>query len=134
VSISVTATTDAPQAIGPYSQALVAGGLVFCSGQIPLDPRTGELIDGDVGEQTARVLDNLTAVLDAAGTSLDRVLRTDVYLVDMADFAAMNAVYAERFGAHRPARVTVAVSALPAGARLEIACLATSAERGSGAA
>lgn len=118
-------TPDAPAAIGPYSQAVVHGGLVYCSGQIPLDPQTGQLVGGDdVAAQTARVLTNLDAVLHAAGSSRAHVLRTGVFLRDMADFAAMNAVYAEFFGETRPARATVAVAGLPRDVRVEIDCVA----------
>lgn len=119
------ATDQAPKAIGPYSQAVVAGGLVHCSGQIALDPRTGELVAGDVRVQAERVLANLEAVLRAAGSSFDRVVKCNVYLVDMADFPALNEVYARCFpGAEPPARATVAVAALPRGARVEIDCVA----------
>jgi 2-iminobutanoate/2-iminopropanoate deaminase len=118
-------TPDAPAAIGPYSQAVAHGGLVYCSGQIPLDPQSGQLVGGDdVAAQTARVLANLDAVLRAAGSSRAHVLRTGVFLRDMADFAAMNAVYAEFFGETRPARATVAVAGLPRDVRVEIDCVA----------
>ena len=118
-------TTDAPAAIGPYSQAVVHGGLVYCSGQIPLDPASGTLVGGDdVAAQTRQVLTNLDAVLGAAGSSRAHVLRTGVFLRDMADFAAMNAVYAEFFGETRPARATVAVAGLPRDVRVEIDCIA----------
>lgn len=115
---------DAPAAIGPYSQAIVAGGLVYTAGQIALDPRSGELSGGDVAAQTARVLENLGAVLTAAGASLGTVVKTTVYLADMAEFAAMNEVYARYFGDHKPARSTVQAAALPRGARVEIDCIA----------
>ena len=118
-------TTDAPAAIGPYSQAVVHGGLVYCSGQIPLDPASGTLVGGDdVAAQTRQVLTNLDAVLGAAGSSRAHVLRTGVFLRDMADFAPMNAVYAEFFGETRPARATVAVAGLPRDVRVEIDCIA----------
>ena len=117
-------TDNAPKAIGPYSQAIVTGELVFCAGQVALDPKSGEVVSGDIREQARRVLDNLAAVLDAAGSGLDRVLKTTVFLTDFAEFGAMNEVYAERFGAHRPARSTVQVSFLPRGARIEIECIA----------
>lgn len=113
-------TPAAPKAIGPYSQAIASGALIFTAGQVALDPATMELVPGGVAEQTDRALTNLTAVLREAGTSLDRVVKTTVYLVDMADFAAMNEVYARHFGSHRPARSTVAVAGLPKGARVEI--------------
>ena len=114
------ATPDAPAAIGPYSQAIVAGGLVFTAGQVALDPRTMELVAGDVKTQTERVFANLAAVLQAADTGLDRVVKATVFLADMADFAAMNEVYAQAFGNHRPARSTVAVRTLPKNAKVEI--------------
>src|SRR5438067_7778999 len=100
-------TPAAPDAIGPYSQAVVAGDLVFTSGQIPLDPATGEMVKGDVKEQTRRVLENLKAVLGAAGSSLERVTKATVFLADMGDFAAFNEAYAEYFDSHKPARSTV---------------------------
>ena len=114
----------APAAIGPYSQAIVCDGWVFCSGQIPLDPASGELIQGDIALQTERVLTALAAVLEASGASLSTVVKTTVFLADMADFQATNEVYARHFGNHRPARATVQVAALPKGARLEIECIA----------
>jgi 2-iminobutanoate/2-iminopropanoate deaminase len=115
---------DAPKAIGPYSQAVWNGSELFCSGQTPIDPTTGKLITGDVAAQTHRVFDNLAAVLAAAGLSLADVIKCNVYLTDMADFAAMNGAYAERFSAPYPARTTVAVAGLPLGARVEIECIA----------
>lgn len=118
------ATDGAPKAIGPYSQAIAAGELVFCAGQVALDPASGEAVTGDVRVQTERVLDNLTAVLAAAGSDLRHVVKTTVYLTDFNDFAEMNEVYAKRFGDHRPARATVGVSALPKGLRVEIECVA----------
>jgi 2-iminobutanoate/2-iminopropanoate deaminase len=118
------ATDRAPKAIGPYSQAIVAGELVFCAGQGAIDPATGENRRGDVAVETERTLDNLAAVLDAAGSDLAHVVKTTVFLVDMADFAAMNEVYAKRFGEHRPARSTVGVASLPRGFRVEIECVA----------
>ncbi|HLU25611.1 MAG TPA: RidA family protein [Longimicrobiales bacterium] len=117
-------TPNAPAAIGPYSQAQVVGNLVFTAGQIPLDPATGAVIEGDVSAQTARVLDNLRAILEAAGASLQSVVKTTVYLADMNDFAAMNAVYAEYFGEHRPARSTVQVARLPKDVKVEIDAIA----------
>lgn len=120
-----TITTDgAPKAIGPYSQAIAAGELIFCAGQVALDPSSGESVTGDVGAQTERVIDNLRAVLETAGSDLSHVVKTTVYLTDFNDFAAMNEVYAKRFGDHRPARATVGVSALPKGLRVEIECVA----------
>jgi 2-iminobutanoate/2-iminopropanoate deaminase len=118
-------TQAAPAAIGPYSQAIRAGDFLFVSGQIPLDPATGALVDGDVQAQTRRVLENLSAIVAAGGASLDRVVKTTVYLVDMNEFGAMNEVYARVFGDHRPARTTVQVSALPdPQLRVEIDCVA----------
>jgi 2-iminobutanoate/2-iminopropanoate deaminase len=120
----VVATDGAPAAIGPYVQERVDGRAVYCSGQIALDPASGQLLDGPVEEQTRRVLDNLTAVLQAAGGSLAAVVKTTVFLVDMADFTAMNEVYAAAFAEPYPARSTVAVAALPRGARVEIEAIA----------
>ncbi len=117
-------STDAPQAIGPYSQAIIANGFIYCSGQTPLDPATGQLIEGDIATQTRRVLDNLDAVLRAAGSSFSQVVKTSVFLVDMADFAAMNAAYADYMGNTPPARTTIGVAALPRNARVEIDCIA----------
>jgi 2-iminobutanoate/2-iminopropanoate deaminase len=118
-------TGGAPKAIGPYSQGIIAGGFVFTAGQVALDPRTGEVVPGGITEQTERVMQNLTAILQAAGSGLDQVVKTTVFLSDMADFAAMNEVYARAFGEHRPARSTVAVGALPKGVRVEIDAVAT---------
>jgi 2-iminobutanoate/2-iminopropanoate deaminase len=117
-------TDRAPEAIGPYSQAVKANGMVFASGQIPLDPETMRIVDGDIRAQTERVLANLKAVLEAAGTSPDRVVRTTVYLIDLNDFAAMNEVYAAFFAGHRPARSTVQAARLPRDARVEIDVIA----------
>ena len=124
MSLTVVSTPGAPKAIGPYSQAIVHGGLVYTAGQVALDPATMELVVGGVAEQADRALTNLTAVLAEAGSGLDRVIKTTVYLVDMADFGAMNEVYARHFGDHRPARSTVAVAGLPKGARVEIDVIA----------
>jgi 2-iminobutanoate/2-iminopropanoate deaminase len=117
-------TAGAPAAIGPYSQAIVAGQLLFCSGQIPLDPVTGQIVEGDVGAQTRRVLENVRAILVAADTTFDDVVKTTVFLADMNDFAAMNAVYAEYFTAPAPARSTVQAARLPRDARVEIEVVA----------
>ena len=117
-------TNRAPQAIGPYSQAIKASGLVFASGQIPLDPETMQLVEGDIRAQTERVLTNLQMVLEAAGTSLRKVVKTTVYLADMNDFAAMNEVYAKFFEENRPARSTVQAARLPRDARVEIDVIA----------
>lgn len=120
---SVVATGDAPQAIGPYSQAITLDGLVFCSGQIPLTPQ-GTLVEGGIAAQTRQVLTNLKHVLEAAGSSLGQVLKTTVFLADMADFQAMNAVYGEFFTSEPPARSTVQVARLPRDARVEIEAIA----------
>ncbi|MDQ3686472.1 MAG: RidA family protein [Acidobacteriota bacterium] len=122
----IVVTKLAPEAIGPYSQAVTAGGFVFASGQIPLDPQTGVLVAGDVAEQTEQVLRNLAAVLEAAGTGLERVVKTTVFLADMNDFAAMNEVYGRHFGAAPPARATVQAARLPRDARVEIEAIALS--------
>lgn len=121
---TVVSTTSAPQAIGPYSQAIVAGGLVFASGQLPIDPATGALLDGDIGAMTRQIFANLAAVLAAAGTSLDRVVKVTVFLADLNDFQAMNAAYGEFFPANPPARSTVQVARLPRDARVEIEAIA----------
>jgi 2-iminobutanoate/2-iminopropanoate deaminase len=117
-------TTNAPAAVGPYSQAIVAGDLVFCAGQVPLDPATGEIHPGTIEEQTERVLRNVGAVLDAAGVTFGDVVKTTVFLMDMGDFAAMNGIYAGFFPDPPPARSTVAVAGLPKGARVEIEVIA----------
>ncbi|MGH7475042.1 MAG: RidA family protein [Longimicrobiales bacterium] len=122
--LELVATEDAPQAIGPYSQAVVAGDLVFTAGQIPLDPATGALVEGDVAQQTERVMRSLSGILESAGASLQSVLKTTVFLADMNDFAAMNEVYARHFGDHRPARSTVQVARLPKDVRVEIDAIA----------
>lgn len=120
----IISTENAPGAIGPYSQAVKTNGMVFCSGQIPIDIATGEFVSNDVAEQTDQVLKNLSAVLEAAGTSLNDVVKTTVFLADMADFAAMNEVYAKYFSENKPARATVQAAGLPRGARVEIECIA----------
>ena len=124
------ATDGAPKAIGPYSQAILAGGLLFCSGQIPLDPVTGQMVAGDIGAQTRRVLTSVGAVLAEAGASFSDVVKTTVYLVDMADCAAMNMVYAEFFPAPPPARSTIQAARLPRDARVEIDVIAVVPSRG----
>jgi len=120
----VIATSGAPEAIGPYSQALAVRGLLFTAGQIALDPKTMELVGTTTAEQTEQVMKNLAAVLGAGGSSLSLVVKTTVYLADMADFPAMNEVYARHFGSHKPARSTVAAAGLPKGARVEIDAVA----------
>jgi len=116
----IVATPAAPAAIGPYAQGVIANGLVYTAGQIALDPATMQVVAGGVAEQTEQVLRNLAEILRAAGSDLGRVVKTTVFLTDMADFAAMNEVYARHFGAHTPARSTVAVSGLPRGVKVEI--------------
>ena len=118
-------SADAPKAIGPYSQAVKAGQLLFLSGQVPLDPVSGQMIDGDIAAQTRRVFENLGAVLEAGGRSFADVVRTTVFLADMNDFAAMNAVYGEYFKEPYPARATVQVARLPKDARVEIDVIAS---------
>ena len=117
-------TSRAPAAIGPYSQAIRAGDFLFVSGQIPLDPATGSLVEGGITDQTSRVLENLSAILSAAGSSFDQLVKTNVYLADMAEFAAMNEVYATYFAAPYPARSTVQVSRLPRDCRIEVEVIA----------
>ncbi|MEX2583495.1 MAG: RidA family protein [Gemmatimonadota bacterium] len=121
---AIVNTDAAPAAIGPYSQAVVHGGVIYTAGQIPIDPATGDLVGGDVAAQTERVLENLAAVLRAGGSSLHGVLKTTVFLRDMSDFAAMNEVYARYFGGHRPARSTVQAARLPRDCAVEIECIA----------
>jgi len=122
--METVSTENAPGAIGPYSQAVKTGNLVFCSGQIPIDPATNEFVSDDVAEQTEQVLKNLSAVLKAAGTDLNKVVKTTVFLADMNDFAAMNEIYAQFFDMNKPARATVQAARLPRDARVEIECIA----------
>ena len=122
--IETVATDRGPKAIGPYSQAVRANGFVFLSGQIPLDPKTQQVVEGDAATQTERVLENLKAVVEAAGSSIQRVVKTTVFLADMNDFAAMNEVYSRYFVTHPPARSTVEVSRLPKNVRVEIELIA----------
>lgn len=122
--MKIIATPTAPRAIGPYSQAIVHHGMAYLSGQIPLDPATGELVAGDITLQTERVLSNMAAVLEACGSSLGRVVKTTVFLKDLGEFAAMNAVYARFFETNPPARSTVEVARLPRDSRVEIECVA----------
>lgn len=124
MNINRVHSDKAPAAVGPYSQAISLGDFVFCSGQTGLDPATGKLVEGGVEAQTRRVLENLKTVLETAGTDLAHVVKTTVFLTDMADFAIMNGVYAEMFGDHRPARSTIAVRGLPVGASVEIEAIA----------
>ena len=120
----VVSTGAAPGAIGPYSQAIKVNGMVFCSGQIPIDPSTGQFASEDVTGQTEQVLKNLSAVLEAAGSSLEQVVKTTVFLADMNDFAAMNEVYGKYFSTNKPARATVQAARLPRDARVDIECIA----------
>ena len=123
--LDFVSTPGAPKAIGPYSQGVVTNGFLFTAGQVALDPAKGELVPGGITEQTTRALENLRAILRSAGTDFSQVVKTTVFLIDMADFTAMNEVYGRAFGSHRPARSTVAVAALPRGARVEIEVIAT---------
>lgn len=122
--IEIVETEDAPKAIGPYSQAVKASGLVFASGQIAIDPSSGELLSGPVEEQADRVLTNLAAVLEAAGTTMRKVIKTTVFLSDMGDFPKVNEVYAKHFGDHKPARACIQAAALPKGVAVEIDAIA----------
>jgi 2-iminobutanoate/2-iminopropanoate deaminase len=124
MSVRYLHTADAPEAIGPYSQATAVGGFLFTSGQIPLDPKTMQVVEGDVVAQAELVMTNLTAVLSNAGASWAEVVKTTIFLADMADFAKVNEVYAKHIGGSRPARSTVAVAGLPRGVRVEIECIA----------
>lgn len=124
MKLDVVSSPAAPAAIGPYSQAIRAGNLLFCSGQIPLDPKTMQMVGTNAAEQADQVLKNLAAVLTAGGASMGHVVRTTIFLASMGDFAAVNEVYGKHFGAHKPARATVAVKELPKGALVEIDCIA----------
>ena len=118
-------TADAPAAIGPYSQAIIVNGMIYTAGQIPLDPKSMEIVAGGIEEQTQQVMKNLAAILSQAGTSLQNVVKTTVFLQDMGEFAAMNKVYAEHFGEHKPARSTVQAARLPRDVKVEIEVIAT---------
>jgi len=117
-------TNSAPQAVGPYSQGIIAGNLIFVSGQLPFDPETGDFVPGGIREMTARIIQNMKAILEEAGSSLDQVVKTTVFLTDMGDFVDMNEVYADYFGNHYPARSTVQVAALPKNAIIEMEAVA----------
>ena len=121
----VVSTPEAPAAVGAYSQGIVSNGFVYCSGQVPLDPASGELVGGSIADQTRRCLENLSAVLTAAGSSLDDVVKVTAFLIDMNDFPEFNEAYSEFFGDEPPARATVAVAGLPKGAEVEVECVAT---------
>jgi 2-iminobutanoate/2-iminopropanoate deaminase len=122
--MEIVATKDAPKAIGPYSQAVKANGLLFTSGQVALDPATGEIVKGDFAAQARRVFQNLAAVLKEAGSGFDQVTKATVYVTDLANFGTLNSIYAEHFGEHKPARTTVGVKELPKGALVEIDLIA----------
>lgn len=128
----IISTNDAPAAIGPYSQAIRVGQFVFTSGQIPLDPKSGNIVEGDISAQARRVLDNLTAVLKAENLTMGHIIKTTIFLTDMNDFAKVNEIYGSYFTEQPPARSTVAVAALPKGARVEIECIAISDQKPSG--
>jgi len=127
----IISTSEAPGAIGPYSQAVRSGRFLFCSGQIPLDPKSGQIVSKDISEQTRRVLDNLTAVLKAEGLTFENIVKTTIFLTDLADFQAVNEIYDSYFRQAPPARSTVQVAALPKGARVEIDAIAAADEVGS---
>ena len=127
----VISTKDAPAAVGPYSQAIRAGSMVFCAGQIPLDPKSGQIESQDVGEQAKRVLENIGAVLQAAQLNFSHVVKTTVFLIDLADFQTVNAIYAGFFRENPPARSTIQVSAMPKGAKVEIEAIAVADDGGS---
>lgn len=127
----IVSTSDAPAAVGPYSQAIRSGNLLFCAGQIPLDPKTGQLVTGDIAIQTRRVLDNISALLKAAHLTFGHVVKTTIFLTDMNDFQTVNEIYATYFREQPPARSTVAVAALPKGAKVEIEVIAAASEEQS---
>jgi 2-iminobutanoate/2-iminopropanoate deaminase len=120
----IISTTDAPSAVGPYSQAVRVGSTIYCAGQIPLDPKSGQIVSKDISEQTRRVLDNITAVLKAEGLTFENIVKTTIFLTDLADFQTVNEIYASYFNQAPPARSTVQVPALPKGARVEIEAIA----------
>ena len=128
----IVSTTEAPAAVGPYSQAVRVGQLVFTAGQIPLDPKSGQIVSEDIGEQTRRVLDNLTAVLKAENLTFKHIVKTTIFLTDLGDFQTVNEIYGGYFTELPPARSTVQVSALPKGARVEIECIAVSDQTPAG--
>ncbi len=125
----IVSTSDAPSAIGPYSQAIRSGAMLFCAGQIPLDPKTGQIVEGDISAQAKRVLENVAAILKEAHLTFDHVVKTTIFLTDMADFQTVNEIYGTYFRENPPARSTVAVSALPKGANVEIEVIAMAGEK-----
>jgi 2-iminobutanoate/2-iminopropanoate deaminase len=127
----IISTNEAPAAVGPYSQAVRAGSMVFCAGQIPLDPKSGQIVSQEISEQTRRVLDNITAVLKAEGLTFDNIVKTTIFLTDLGDFQRVNEIYASYFKQQPPARSTIQVSALPKGARVEIEAIAMADQNGS---
>jgi 2-iminobutanoate/2-iminopropanoate deaminase len=129
MTLTSIATPHAPGAIGPYSQGIIANGFLYTAGQIALDPKTGQIVEGGIQEQTTRVMSNLKGILEAAGLDFAHVVKTTVFLVDMNDFAPMNEIYAKAFGDHKPARSTVAVSGLPRGVRVEIEVIAVTSSK-----
>jgi 2-iminobutanoate/2-iminopropanoate deaminase len=128
----IISTSDAPAAVGPYSQAVRVGSTIYCAGQIPLDPKSGQIVAGGVDAQTQRVLDNITAVLKAESLTFENIVKTTIFLTDLADFQTVNEIYGARFKSQPPARSTVQVAALPKGARVEIEVIAVAEEGGSG--
>ena len=128
----IISTSEAPAAVGPYSQAVRAGSTVYCAGQIPLDPKSGQIVSQDISEQTRRVLDNVTAVLRAEGLTFESIVKTTIFLTDLADFQIVNEIYGSYFKKEPPARSTVQVSALPKGARVEIEAIAMADDEASG--
>jgi 2-iminobutanoate/2-iminopropanoate deaminase len=128
----IISTTDAPAAVGPYSQAVRAGSTVYCAGQIPLDPKSGQIVSGGIDAQTRRVLDNITAVLGAEGLTFDNIVKTTIFLTNLGDFQTVNEIYASYFQQQPPARSTVQVPALPKGANIEIEVIAVADEGGAG--
>jgi 2-iminobutanoate/2-iminopropanoate deaminase len=129
----IISTSDAPAAVGPYSQAVRSGAMVFCAGQIPLDPKTGQIVPGDINEQTKRVLENLSAILRAENLNFSHVVKTTIFLTSMGDFQSVNEIYGTYFRENPPARATVEVSALPKGAKVEIEAIAMASESGGNA-
>ena len=126
----IISTSEAPAAIGPYSQAVRSGNFLFCSGQIPLDPQSGQVVSGDIATQTRRVLDNIRAVLKAEGLTFENIVKTTIFLTDLGDFQTVNEVYGSYFKQQPPARSTVQISALPKGAKVEIEAIAVAGETG----